>query len=194
VEKLLAALQDATIATRAMSASWSRSAPDGTEARGTGVLEGTIAARACRRTKLRLRPDLHPARRDAHRRGARRRVEGAALAPRAGRARPTRHTFVGWLPNHRRAWRSRRRDRLSADPRHASVTVAATGSTRSEGERRGGRATSSPPRRARSRSPSVEPDEQDRRPERASAGRVVLRDVHVDGQQLKTSPRGSPLP
>ena len=65
-------------------------APDGEEFRGTGIVTGRIADAAARQRGLRLRPDLHPGRRGADGRRARRRLEGAQLASRALGARATR--------------------------------------------------------------------------------------------------------
>ena len=45
-------------------------APDGTEIRATGTLDGRDRGRPARRRGLRLRPDLRAGRRDAHRRRA----------------------------------------------------------------------------------------------------------------------------
>ena len=93
VEKALAALDGRRRPPRAAtSRSSSLLAPDGREFRGTGVLEGEIAE-APRDGRLRVRPGLRPTRRVEDGRGARRRLEGAALAPRARRAGP-RHTSV----------------------------------------------------------------------------------------------------
>ena len=57
--------------------------PDGDELAGTGVLEGSIAESPAGSGRLRVRPGVRPGRREPDRRGARGRLEGGALAPRA---------------------------------------------------------------------------------------------------------------
>ena len=57
-------------------------APDGEELRGPGILEGAIATERRGERGLRLRPDLRPRRRGAHRRRARQRLEARELPPR----------------------------------------------------------------------------------------------------------------
>ena len=67
-------------------------APDGTEHRGTGILEGRIAEEPSGSERLRLRPGLHPGRRRANRCRTWQRLE-AATTPTAP-ARPARSCFA----------------------------------------------------------------------------------------------------
>ena len=83
---------------------------------------GRDRPRAARERGLRLRPDLRPARRVAHRRGARQCVEGRALAPRAGGA------------GARRSARSAR-DRGSVGPMDAAQALAELAELSSQVER-----------------------------------------------------------
>ena len=91
------AARASTTAARATSPSSSRSRPTGDEVRGTRRPRGRDRAQADGRGRLRLRPGLRPARRDADGRRARRRLEGRALAPRQGRAGATRCARVARL-------------------------------------------------------------------------------------------------
>ena len=88
VAQLLSELGEArrTVAP-ATSASSSCSRPTAPSCARTGTLEGEIAHERRGERGVRLRPDLRPARRVADRRRARERLEGGALAPRAGAAR-----------------------------------------------------------------------------------------------------------
>ena len=65
-------------------------APDGREVRGSGILEGRIADAASGVEGFGYDPVFVPDGEETHRRGARRRVEGRALAPRPRGARATR--------------------------------------------------------------------------------------------------------